>query len=83
VLLRNLSGSFMQVPMDSTGHFELSGLPPETIDLKIRMQGYRIAPTTRGYWQSGVRLPILRDYDNVEIVLEPTPPAGNAPATRP
>ncbi len=86
VLARELSGSFMQVPMDSTGHFELTGLPPETIQLSVRIKGYRVAPTTRGYMssvRSGVRLPILRDYDGVEIVLEPTPPAGSAPASRP
>jgi hypothetical protein len=80
---RSLAGNPVQVPMDSTGHFELTGLPPETIELRIRMKGYRIAAATRWY-QGGpmgaVRIPILRDYDDVEIVLEPTPPV-NAPAT--
>ena len=46
----------------------------------------RVAPTTRGYVssaRSGIRLPILRDYDGVEIVLEPAPSAGRSPAARP
>jgi hypothetical protein len=82
VLTRSLSASFMQVPMDSSGRFEISGLPPESIRLNIRMKGYRIAPTTRGYAQGTVRLPILRDYVDVEIVLEPMP-AGATAVQRP
>jgi hypothetical protein len=83
VLGRTLVGFPMQVPMDSSGHFDLTGLPPETITLGIRMKGYRISPSSRGYTLSGVRLPILRDYDDIEIVLEPTPPANGVPAARP
>ena len=86
MLGRKLAGNPMQVSMDSTGHFDLLGLPPETVDLRIRMKGYRIAAATRWY-QGGamgaVRIPILRDYDDIEIVLEPAPPANAAATTRP
>ena len=68
----------MVVPMDSKGRFELEGVPPETVMLRVRVKGYHIAPSTPGFagkQQSAVRIPMLRDREDIEIVLEPNPPA--------
>lgn len=60
--------------VDSTGAFSLDGLPEETIELRVYLKGYRLSTTTRGYagrMMGAVRIPMLRDRDDVEIVLEP------------
>ncbi len=86
ILSRERSMSYVQLPMDADGRFRMEGIPPETIVLHLRMKGYRIRPDTPGYLgrsMGGVRLAMLRDRDDVEIVLEPTPEAAVARPPRP
>ena len=81
---REFAAHSMVVPLDADGRFRIEGLPPETITLSVRIQGYRIKPTTRGLvnpmWPI-VRIPMLRDRANVEIELEPKPPPAAASTT--
>ena len=76
----------MVVPMDAEGRFRVEGMPPETVTLLIRMKGYRIRPDTPGYLgkaMGAVRVAMLRDRDDVEIVLEPNPEPAAARPPRP
>jgi uncharacterized GH25 family protein len=85
VLNRAFAPGTTVVPMDADGRFSLDGLPPETVSLKVRIRGYRIVPSTPGYvgkYGASVRIAMLRDREDVEIVLEPTPTrtaAGTSP----
>jgi hypothetical protein len=80
-LARQLATKPLTRTLDADGRFEIAGLPPETIVLLVRLRGYHIAPSTPGYvgkWQSGIRVAMLRDRDDVQIVLDPNPAAPTA-----
>jgi hypothetical protein len=78
MLARTLGGKPLRIALDTDGHFELEGMPPETVQLMVRVRGYHIAPAlardvvTTKY---GVRIAMLRDREDVAIVLDPDPPA--------
>ena len=83
---RGFAFSSMVVPVGPGGGFRLEGLPPETITLGIRVAGYRLAPATPGFTdplRPAVRIPMLRDRTDVEIVLEPEPPSPASGPPRP
>lgn len=87
VLGRTLAWGNLTSSLREDGAFEFEGLPPETVALRVRVRGYHIAPGTpgdMGRMGSGVRIPMLHDHDNVEIVLEPdAPPAAPSGSPRP
>jgi len=85
-LARQLATKPMVVTLGGDGRFAIEGLPPETVDLLIRLKGYRVSPATPGAlgkWRSGVRIAMLRDRADVEIVLDPNPPTKTAAGTCP
>lgn len=86
ILGREFSGSYVQLPLDADGRFRLEGLPRETIRVGIQVKGYRIRADTPGFvgrMMGSVRVAMLRDRDDVELVLEPDDAAASAPAPRP
>lgn len=85
-LARQLAPKPLVLTLADDGRFAIDGLPPETIVLLVRLRGYHIAPNTPGYagkWQSGIRVAMLRDREDVEIVLDPNPAVPTAAGTRP
>jgi len=83
---RQLAAQPMLLALDADGRFEIEGLPPEAIDLLVRLRGYHLAPATPGYrgqWMSGVRIAMLHDRDDVQIVLDPNPPEKTASGASP
>ena len=83
---RHLAGRPTVLTLDGDGRFALDGLPPETIQLLVRVKGYHIAPSTPGYlggMRPGIRLAMLGDRENVEIVLDPSPPTKTAAGVSP
>jgi uncharacterized GH25 family protein len=82
---RVLTVGTVTVPLGEDGRFSIEGLPPETVYLNVRLRGYRFAPGNPGYTgrMRGLRIPMLRDRDALEIVLEPNPPANTAAGSSP
>src|SRR5215471_17802531 len=83
---RQLVAKPMLVTLSDDGGFEVEGLSPEATDLMVRWHGYRVAPATPGYrgrWLPGIRIAMLRDRDDVQIVLDPNPPTKTAAGVNP
>ena len=68
---------FVVSPLDSSGQFEATGIPAESVEVAIRVPGLRLSPANRipidpgglHFW------PFLVDHDidDLEVVLEPVP----------
>lgn len=85
VLGRTLAAGNLTVPLGAGARFAFEGLPAETVQLRVRVPGYHVAPTTAGYAgrMSGVRIAMLRDHEDAEILLEPDPPKAAATSASP
>ena len=82
VLGRDPAWDLISIPMNTSGEFEISGLPPEVYEIHVVAKGWEIDPTKSRYQilhQSSIGLRLRGSRDNVEISLRPEPVVGATP----
>lgn len=73
LLSRELAWDHQEVLLDESGRFEVRGIPAESVDLIVRIRGYKMSKKNRGLdrLNGGLVGRVDRDIDNRVILLEP------------
>ena len=71
-IARDPLGGAAQILIDPEGRFATGGIPHETVQLLLRVAGYRLSQQTRGYLdRRSCSVVVDRDRDDIELILEP------------
>lgn len=80
MLSRSRAWDYQTVPIGADGRFEFLGVPPEALELIVRVKGYRFVPGRNRFQQtekSTLSLFVEKNYEDVWIYLQPDPNAGD------
>jgi hypothetical protein len=85
LLSRELAWDHREVLLDESGNFELRGVPAESVNIHVRIPGYKMSKRNRGLdWLNGGLVGrVDRDIDNLVILLEPGKWDSNEPGGAP